>query len=128
MIEASRSGKIRKVLMPGFGIRVGTNTVFFKWFAIDLEFCYEFLPVPLERRSSRKLRECLEVIRIMLRRIDRIGVRGRSPPVGAPIFRSSQSALRLAALTPAGSFWTHYLRTMAWLSSSCSTSTQATIA
>jgi hypothetical protein len=32
--------------MPGFAIRVGTKAVFFCWFAIDPEFCYEFLPAP----------------------------------------------------------------------------------
>ena len=38
------------------------------------------LRAPLERRSSRKIAECPEVVRITSRRIDRVGFRGPFPP------------------------------------------------
>ena len=44
------------------------------------------MPVPLERCSSRKIAECLEVIRIKPRRIDRVGFRGPSPPASRAEF------------------------------------------
>ena len=46
------------------------------------EFCYCLLPVPLEHCSSRKIAECLDVIRVNPRRIDRVGFKGQRRPGG----------------------------------------------
>jgi len=123
MTEVSRLRKIRKLLIPwACVLNSRRRSSALERVVIAPEFCYCLLPVPLEHCSSRKIAECLDVIRINPRRIDRV------PPATAWNFRSSRSVPRPAALTPAGSFWTRFRRPTAWPSSSCSTSTRATIA
>jgi hypothetical protein len=107
MVEASPSRKVRKLLMPrAFVLLLAERSIEPNKVAIGRQYWYGFLLVPSGRCSSRKIAGCLEASNLQLRGSDRAGYRSPSRRAKRRNFRSSRSALRPEALTPAGSFWT----------------------